>query len=353
MRGLRKYLTPFAPDQSGAVGVLYELGGLLVVIDAGGCVGNICGFDEPRWEKKRCAIFSAGLRDMDAIFGRDDRLIQKVKDAAAHLSVSFIALVGTPVPAVIGTDYQALARVLRRETGLPVLSIETDGTGLYDVGEEKAYRALFRTFAVEKLPVQHGRIGVLGATPMNVSDLAAPRKLRDALTGQGRAVCYGMGGDLEEIRQAAASEKNLVVSPGALAAARDLQERFGTPYEVDDPLAAALLPDRDVSYAGARVLVVQQQVRGNALRKRLRKLGARTVCVASWFLLLPELREAGDIALSEEEDLISLVGDGAWDVICADGCLRQMIPDFAGRFIDCREFAVSGKLREEETEAVI
>ena len=25
MRGLRKYLTPFAPDQSGAVSVLYEL----------------------------------------------------------------------------------------------------------------------------------------------------------------------------------------------------------------------------------------------------------------------------------------------------------------------------------------
>ena len=26
MRGLRKYLTPFAPDQSGAVSVLFELG---------------------------------------------------------------------------------------------------------------------------------------------------------------------------------------------------------------------------------------------------------------------------------------------------------------------------------------
>ena len=28
MRGLRKYLTPFAPDQSGAVSVLYEFGGI-------------------------------------------------------------------------------------------------------------------------------------------------------------------------------------------------------------------------------------------------------------------------------------------------------------------------------------
>ena len=35
MRGLRKYLTPFAPDQSGAVSVLYELGGIIVICDAG------------------------------------------------------------------------------------------------------------------------------------------------------------------------------------------------------------------------------------------------------------------------------------------------------------------------------
>ena len=67
MKGLRKYLTPFAPDQSGAVSVLYELGGMLVICDAGGCTGNVCGFDEPRWFETRSAVFSAGLRDMDAV----------------------------------------------------------------------------------------------------------------------------------------------------------------------------------------------------------------------------------------------------------------------------------------------
>ena len=82
MRGLRKYLTPFAPDQSGAVSVLYELGGIIVICDAGGCAGNVCGFDEPRWFEQKSAVFSAGLRDMDAILGRDDRLVAKLVDAA-------------------------------------------------------------------------------------------------------------------------------------------------------------------------------------------------------------------------------------------------------------------------------
>ena len=39
MKGLLKYLSPFAPDQSGACSALYELGGILVSADAGGCTG--------------------------------------------------------------------------------------------------------------------------------------------------------------------------------------------------------------------------------------------------------------------------------------------------------------------------
>ena len=79
MKKLLRYLSPFAPDQSGACGVFYELGGLIVICDAGGCAGNICGFDEPRWFRQKSAIFSAGLRDMDAILGRDDLMIEKIQ----------------------------------------------------------------------------------------------------------------------------------------------------------------------------------------------------------------------------------------------------------------------------------
>ena len=71
MKKFLKYMSPFAPDQSGACGVFYELGGLIIICDAGGCAGNICGFDEPRWFDKKSAVFSAGLRDMDAIMGSD------------------------------------------------------------------------------------------------------------------------------------------------------------------------------------------------------------------------------------------------------------------------------------------
>ena len=56
MRGLRKYLTPFAPDQSGAVSVLYELGGIIVICDAGGCTGNVCGLTNQGGLNGKCGV---------------------------------------------------------------------------------------------------------------------------------------------------------------------------------------------------------------------------------------------------------------------------------------------------------
>lgn len=345
MRGLRKYLTPFAPDQSGAVSVLYELGGIIVICDAGGCTGNVCGFDEPRWFERKSAVFSAGLRDMDAILGRDDRLVAKLVDAAEKVEAGFAAVIGTPVPAVIGTDYQALKRMCEKKTDLPVLAVNTDGMELYDGGERKAYLELFKVFAREKLPVETGRVGILGMTPQDVSDLKAADKLREKFKSQGhQAVCYGMGDGLDEVKKASSVEKNIVVSPAALECARYLEKTFGTPYEVGYPLVEELVPDME--YAGEKILIVQQQVMAGSIRAELRKRGGDgKITVASWFSMEKDLLEEGDVSLKDEEDYMELVEKGRYDVIFADPCMRRMTKDFSGVFVDAVHFAVSGKCR--------
>ena len=348
MRGLRKYLTPFATDQSGAVSVLYELGGIIVICDAGGCTGNVCGFDEPRWFERKSAVFSAGLRDMDAILGRDDRLVAKLVDAAEKVEAGFAAVIGTPVPAVIGTDYQALKRMCEKKTDLPVLAVNTDGMELYDGGERKAYLELFKVFAREKLPVETGRVGILGMTPQDVSDLKAADKLREKFKSQGhQAVCYGMGDGLDEVKKASSVEKNIVVSPAALECARYLEKTFGTPYEVGYPLVEELVPDME--YAGKKVLIVQQQVMAGSIRAELRKRGADgEITVASWFSMEKDLLEEGDVSLKDEDDYMELVKNGGYDVIFADPCMKRMTNvtnGFSGMFLDAVHFAVSGKCR--------
>ncbi len=383
MKGMLKYLSPFAPDQSGAVSALYGMGGIIVICDAGGCTGNICGFDEPRWfeEKngKKSAIFSAGLRDMDAILGRDERLVEKLADAAELLDASFAALIGTPVPAVIATDFGALARMAEDRTGLPVLTVECTGTRLYDVGESDAYIAMFHIF-VEDNPDNFrgnagkvdgsGILGVIGCSPLDISrtevDAAGLYAKENGFSG---AACYGMGAGLDEVRRAGTASKNLVVSPAGIAAAEYLKNTFGTPYEVGYPFFDEEFKERLRGLRGKRVLIVHQQAAANEIRKMIAPAGSGKdlfpetgeeaerssrgssetdlVC-GTWFMQIPELAQPQDVRFEREEEFISFAENGDFDVIIGDPKFRRTLRGWSGEYIDCPHFAVSGILSRQQ-----
>lgn len=358
VRGLWKGLTPFAPDQSGAASVFYELGGILVICDAGGCTGNVCGFDEPRWFGERSAIFSAGLRDMDAILGRDDRLVAKLTDAAEKIDANFAAVIGTPVPAVIATDYRALQRMCEKKTNLPILTVDTNGMELYDVGEEKAWLTLFKTFAGKEVASQKEaseeddfskklKIGVLGLTPHDVSDLNIEEQFRKSENENTHYICYGMRAGIDKVKTAGSADKNLVVAPAALETAKYLEKEFGTPYEVGYPFVDELIPE--LGYERKKILIIHQQVIANAIRQEIRTRSNEQnteVTVASWFMMKSELSEEGDLSLKEEKDYCKLVQNGNYDMVFADENMRGLVPGFKGTFVNVRHFAVSGKLQE-------
>ena len=358
VRGLWKGLTPFAPDQSGAASVFYELGGILVICDAGGCTGNVCGFDEPRWFGERSAIFSAGLRDMDAILGRDDRLVAKLTDAAEKIDANFAAVIGTPVPAVIATDYRALQRMCEKKTNLPILTVDTNGMELYDVGEEKAWLTLFKTFAGKDVASQKEaseeddsskkmKIGVLGLTPHDVSDLNIEEKFRKSENENTHYICYGMRAGIDKVKTAGSADKNLVVAPAALETAKYLEKEFGTPYEVGYLFVDELIPE--LGYERKKILIIHQQVIANAIRQEIRTRSDEQnteVTVASWFMMKSELSEEGDLSLKEEMDYCKLVQNGNYDIVFADENMRGLVPGFKGTFVNIRHFAVSGKLQE-------
>ena len=371
MKGRRKYIAPFAPDQSGATAVFCELGGLVIILDAGGCAGNVCGFDEPRWFASKSAIFSAGLRDMDAILGRDDKLVEKIGKACKKIDGNFVAVIGTPVPAVIGTDYAALRRMIEKKTGFVAMTVDTNGMELYDDGVRKASLELFRTFAgtdgnsqvmaqgtgtddaanrsetAGTKPLE--LLGVIGATPMDIVETETPDDIANYYKKEGwqKVSVYGMGAGLEVVRQAGQARKNLVIAPAGLEAARYLKKKYGTPYEAEYPLAT--IPGWDVFWENVmkkerkKVLIVHQQVLANTLRDAIRRESGAEVTVASWFMLDKELKEDGDVHLREEDQWISLVKDGGYDLIIGESLFMRAVPDYAGDHINLTHFAVSGK----------
>lgn len=353
MKGLLKVLSPFAPDQSGAASVFYDMGCITVICDAGGCTGNICGFDEPRWFAQAKPIFSAGLRDMDAILGRDDRLVGKLKLVAEKVDADFAAIIGTPVPAVIATDFRALKRMAEKRCGLPVVTVECTGTRLYDRGEEDAYLELLETFATAEAAgatAAEGsgkKLGVFGATPLDLSSIDADKLIREKYQGEYDEVfVYGMGDGKEALSKAASNSRNLVISTAGIKAAEYLKEKYGTEYEIYCPIIPEEVKAELGNIKGAKVLVLQQQVAANTLRNELEKNG-NEVSVASFFEMKDELMKAQDVRLETEEDYCRLIEEGGYDIVIGDELFRRAVPEESyGRWIRYTHFAVSGNLEE-------
>ena len=131
-----------------------------------------------------------------------------------------------------------------------------------------------------------------------------------------------------------------MLSPAGIKAAEYLKERFGTPYEIRFPLDPGL---EEKEIQNRKILVVQQQVKADSLRKALLVKGAKEVVSASYFLMQDALKKAGDVSLKEEDDFTELVKNGSFDVIIADVVLKPLAKDFNGQWIDSPHFAVSGK----------
>ena len=189
------------------------------------------------------------------------------------------------------------------------------------------------------MKTEPGRIGVFGVNPLDMSDLRAGDRIRDLLSG---AKCYGMGSGFDDILAAASAEKNIVTAPSGLRAAQYLEEKFGIPYDVYDPLAETLLPERD--YTGKRILIIDQQVRANTMRDLLAACGAAEVHCATWFLMDTTLTQNGDRKLKEEDDFEALVYGGNYDLLIGDPTLWRIIPNYTGKTIDIPQFPVSGQL---------
>lgn len=340
MKKLLRFISPLAPDDSGACSVLYELGGITVICDAGGCAGNVCGFDEPRWFTKKSALLSAGLRDMDAILGRDDRLVEKLARAQEQLGREFTAIVGTPVPAVIATDYKALERMSEKRTGVPCVTVAADGTKLYDKGEEEAYLRLFEKFAKEKLPTEKGSCAIIGATPLNTGFTTADTIVQ-AFKNEGfnEVKCIGFDSGLDEIRRISRFEKVFIIAPSGVKAGEYLKDRFGLEVQLHGcPITDECAEKLSQLKGAGKTLVIHQQFTANAVREII---GGDVVC-GTFFELNDRAAREGDFHIADEEDFA--VKAQGFDLIVGDISLKRALPDFKGEWFDLPHFAVSGRL---------
>lgn len=342
MKGFFQYIPPFAPDYSGAVGALFQAGGIVVLCDPGGCSGNVAGYDEPRFYGSDAAFYSGAIRELDTIFGRDDRLEQKILAAVELGAYSFLALVGTPVVSVIGTDLDALARRLEQATGIPAFGVSTTGMEDYSAGERLALMAYGKRFLPEHRGEAGERIGIFGATPLNgAGEDDLPALMRERYGD--RAVLLSEREGPACLARMEGLKKVLCLSPAGVPVCRMIRDRLGIPYEMTYPASPALARAARLVPDGAkRVLILHQQAVGNALRAMLREKLDGEICVGTFFHHDPHSLEEGDLLFQGEDELVER--GRCFDVIVADPLYRRALEGTGAAWVDLPHRACSGDL---------
>ena len=242
MRQSYRIIPIYTADVSGVCSALYELGGMTVMHDPSGCNSTYNTHDELRWFDQDSLIFISGLTEIDAIMGNDRKFIDDIEHAAKQLHPKFIALAGSPIPFMNGTDFPAIAHVIETETGIPTFSVPTNGMNDYVYGagialEEIAKRFVKNSEKQEKKESNSHTVNLLGVTPLDFGPQKNVEALKENLQKYGWEVTssWAMGDDLETLQRSGKAEVNLVVSAVGLRAAKVLWETYKIPYVIGTP----------------------------------------------------------------------------------------------------------------------
>ena len=337
-------LPPYSPDYSGCASALFELGGMIVLHDASGCTGNYLGYDEPRWMGSKSFVFCSGLRHMDAILGNDNLLIDRIVKAAESLKPKFIALLGSPVPMVIGTDFEGVAAEIEYETKIPSIGLSTRGLAYYGKGVNQAIISLMEKVCpkAENAANKNDGINILGVTPLDFSKNSNAKDFVELFEKNGIKVncCFTMGCTFEEFKNSVYSKLNLVVSQSGYDTALYMKEKYNIPFIVGTPMAMGKLILEKINpqkfkctckpfdnASEKKVLIAGEQVIGNSLREYLEVMGLKKglVTVATMFDVTKDLMREYDLAVKDEKALRTIINSGKYEKIIADPLVEELI----------------------------
>ncbi|AKN31088.1 oxidoreductase [Clostridium carboxidivorans P7] len=361
MKQASAFISTYTADVSGVCSALYELGGMTVMHDASGCNSTYTTHDEPRWYDMESMIYITGLSEMEAIMGDDEKLINDIVTAANDLHPKFIAIAGTPIPMMMGTDFPAIAEVIENETGIPTFAIETNGMHSYICGAGQALAEIVKRFTVDGISKITKSVNVLGATPLDYSVNSSVDSIKMRLTEAGFQVLsvWAMGSTLEEMKQAGAAEVNLVVSSTGLLAAKELQKKFGTPYVVGAPMgdkfAAVVMKalDRAINTGKSQIaydkqavcqgdtVIIGESIYSESLAAALKIEKNMKVKVLCPLETETDLLLKGDVVAEDEDSIITYLKSAK--AVIADPIYRTIIQS-GTKFISLPHEAFSGRI---------
>ncbi len=340
-------ISTYTADVSGVCSALFEFGGMTVMHDASGCNSTYNTHDEPRWYHMDSMVFISAISEMEAIMGDDGKLISDIVKTAKELNPEFIALAGTPIPMMIGTDFSAIARMLEEKTGIPAFGIDTNGMHSYVSGASKAFCQLAHRFS-KKSENKKESVNIIGTTPLDFSVSGYEKSLEKLLLSKGYEIYgkFGMGGSLSGIEKSGAASCSLVVSASGFMCAKFLYESFGVPYTIGSGENVISAIEENKTFADSFTPSKGRVIIGDAVISRRFKEG-KIICPPD---TPSELLTEGIETFTGENNLREILKSA--DEIIADPLFKPICPKNA-KFIPMPHEAFSGRIYRNQIKNIL
>ena len=369
MKQIASRISIYSADTFGVCSALYELGGLCVMHDASGCNSTYNTHDEPRWYDFDSMVYISGISEMEAIMGDDQKFIDDIIYTAKELNPKFIALAGTPIPTMIGTDFKAIANIVENEMKIPTFGFNTTGMNSYVSGAYKAFEALSKRFLKrndKESRAEKSRVNILGATPLDFSINNSIKSTVELLKENDFDVIstWAMGSTLEDIKDAGNADVNLVISYSGMGAAKYMYEKFNIPYIVGTPFGkefakkivvdlkeAIITKENKISYINRKIdknpqiTIVGESIMSESLAYAISTEKNKTVNVISTLETDKNLLLEGDKLKIYEDDIEKELKNSK--IIIADPLYRPICP-LDSNFISLPHEGFSGRIYRDE-----
>ena len=369
MKQIASRISIYSADTFGVCSALYELGVLCVMHDASGCNSTYNTHDEPRWYDFDSMVYISGISEMEAIMGDDQKFIDDIIYTAKELNPKFIALAGTPIPTMIGTDFKAIANIVENETKIPTFGFNTTGMNSYVSGAYKTFEALSKRFLKrndKESRAEKSRVNILGATPLDFSINNSIKSTVDLLKENDFDVIstWAMGSTLEDIKDAGNADVNLVISYSGMGAAKYMYEKFNIPYIVGTPFGkefakkivvdlkeAIITKENKISYINRKIdknpqiTIIGESIMSESLAYAISTEKNKTVNVISTLETDKNLLLEGDKLKIYEDDIEKELKNSK--IIIADPLYRPICP-LDSNFISLPHEGFSGRIYRDE-----
>lgn len=349
MKNLFKRLPSFSADYSGVCNAAGTMDCLIVLHGQGGCNGGVTTCDDFDKDFNQERMVFTKISEIDTVIGNDDKILEQVKRASEEIPCNFILICGSPIPMLIGTDWDAWVKMLEDATGKPVIALNTKGFSTYEYGEKMLFLELIHKFSEKQ--ATKSRVNVIGDTCLSGWTDAMRTRLKGKLRKEYEEVVFwGRDAGLNEFKDMASASLNIAVSVSAIPAVVRLKELYGIPYQIGETVDLSEVAEMKKQRKGERILLVGEQLLMNPIRERL-KITDDTVqvTVCNFFSMEERLMEEGDRQLDGEDAYLELLKESTFTYIVGDPLLKRF-GGFEKKFIECPQIAVSSRLLSDHME---